>query len=92
VPVDEGSLPYAPVVEVLRALVAELGPDAVRELVGPSWPELARLAPGLPTLQDIACGATTGTGARRPTWTGSSSGWCPTPTPNWTRCATTRPT
>jgi DNA-binding CsgD family transcriptional regulator/tetratricopeptide (TPR) repeat protein len=47
VPVGEGSLPYAPVVEVLRALVAELGPDTVRELVGPSWPELARLAPGL---------------------------------------------
>jgi len=47
VPVGEGSLPYAPVVEVLRALVAELGPDAVRGLVGPSWPELARLAPGL---------------------------------------------
>src|SRR4029453_9570919 len=47
VPVGEGSLPYAPVVEVLRALVAELGPDVVRGLVGPSWPELARLAPGL---------------------------------------------
>src|SRR5512132_769322 len=47
VPVGEGSLPYAPVVEVLRALVAELGPDTVRGLVGPSWPELARLAPGL---------------------------------------------
>jgi DNA-binding CsgD family transcriptional regulator/tetratricopeptide (TPR) repeat protein len=47
VPVGEGSLPYAPVVEVLRALVAELGPNTVRELVGPSWPELARLAPGL---------------------------------------------
>ena len=47
VPVGEGSLPYAPVVEVLRALVAELGPDTVRGLVGPSWPELTRLAPGL---------------------------------------------
>ena len=46
-PVGEGSLPYAPVVEVLRALVAELGPVTVQELVGPSWPELARLAPGL---------------------------------------------
>ena len=46
-PVGEGSLPYAPVVEVLRALVAELGPETVRELVGPSWPEVARLAPGL---------------------------------------------
>src|SRR4029453_5632733 len=47
VPVGEGSLPYAPVVEVLRALVAERGPDPVRGRVGPSWPELARLAPGL---------------------------------------------
>jgi DNA-binding CsgD family transcriptional regulator/tetratricopeptide (TPR) repeat protein len=47
VPVDEGSLPYAPIVEVLRALVAELGPERVRGLIGPAWPELARLSPGL---------------------------------------------
>jgi DNA-binding CsgD family transcriptional regulator/tetratricopeptide (TPR) repeat protein len=47
VPVGEGSLPYAPIVEVLRALIAELGPEAVRGLIGPAWPELARLSPGL---------------------------------------------
>jgi predicted ATPase len=47
VPVGEGALPYAPIVEVLRALLVDLGADAVRELVGPSWPELARLLPAL---------------------------------------------
>jgi predicted ATPase len=41
VPVGEGVLPYAPIVEALRALLADLGAGAVRELVGPSWPELA---------------------------------------------------
>jgi DNA-binding CsgD family transcriptional regulator/tetratricopeptide (TPR) repeat protein len=46
-PVGEGALPYAPIVEALRSLAAELGADAVRELAGPSWPELARLLPGL---------------------------------------------
>ena len=47
VPVGDGALPYAPIVEALRALLAELGAEAVRELVGPSWPELARLLPAL---------------------------------------------
>src|SRR5829696_4124346 len=47
VPVGDGALPYAPIVEILRALVAEVGAGAVRELVGPSWPELARLLPAL---------------------------------------------
>jgi predicted ATPase len=47
VPVGDGALPYAPVVEILRALVADLGVGAVRELVGPSWAELARLLPAL---------------------------------------------
>jgi DNA-binding CsgD family transcriptional regulator/tetratricopeptide (TPR) repeat protein len=47
VPVGDGALPYAPVVEILRALVADVGVGAVRELVGPSWPELARLLPAL---------------------------------------------
>jgi predicted ATPase len=47
VPVGEGALPYAPIVEALRILVAEAGVAAVRELVGPSWPELARLLPAL---------------------------------------------
>jgi predicted ATPase len=47
VPVGDGALPYAPIVEALRPLPAELGADAVRELAGPSWPELARVLPGL---------------------------------------------
>src|SRR5215213_4046197 len=47
VPVGDGALPYAPIVEALRALVADLGASAVRDLVGPSWPELARLLPAL---------------------------------------------
>jgi DNA-binding CsgD family transcriptional regulator/tetratricopeptide (TPR) repeat protein len=47
VPVGDGALPYAPIVEALRVLVAEVGAAAVRELVGPSWPELARLLPAL---------------------------------------------
>jgi predicted ATPase len=46
-PVGDGALPYAPIVEALRALLADLGADAVRGLVGPSWPELARLLPAL---------------------------------------------
>jgi DNA-binding NarL/FixJ family response regulator/tetratricopeptide (TPR) repeat protein len=46
-PIGEGAFPYAPVVEALRSLVADLGVDTVRELVGRSWPELARLLPAL---------------------------------------------
>jgi len=40
-PVGDGALPYAPIVEALRALLGEVGAAAVRELVGrpgPSWP------------------------------------------------------
>jgi class 3 adenylate cyclase/tetratricopeptide (TPR) repeat protein len=47
VPVGEGALPYAPIVAVLRMLLTDLGAEAVRGLTGPSWAELARLAPGL---------------------------------------------
>ena len=47
VPVGDGALPYAPIVEALRMLVAEVGVDEVRGLIGPSWPELARLLPAL---------------------------------------------
>jgi tetratricopeptide (TPR) repeat protein len=47
IPVGDGGLAYAPIVEALRTLVAEVGAAAVRELVGPSWPELARLLPAL---------------------------------------------
>jgi predicted ATPase/DNA-binding CsgD family transcriptional regulator len=47
VPLGDGALPYAPIVEALRTLLAEVGVGAVRELVGPAWPELARLLPAL---------------------------------------------
>jgi DNA-binding CsgD family transcriptional regulator/tetratricopeptide (TPR) repeat protein len=47
VPVGEGGLAYAPIVEALRNLPSEVGLTAVRELVGPSWAELARLLPAL---------------------------------------------
>jgi hypothetical protein len=46
VPVGEGALPYAPIVEALRTLLADVGAQEVRKLAGPSWPELAPLAPG----------------------------------------------
>src|ERR687898_1433061 len=47
VPVGGEGLPYASVVEALRPLPDELGVDAVRELAGPSWRELARPLPSL---------------------------------------------
>ena len=47
VPLGGEGMPYASVVEALRPLPDELGVDAVRELVGPSWRELARLLPSL---------------------------------------------
>jgi DNA-binding CsgD family transcriptional regulator/tetratricopeptide (TPR) repeat protein len=47
VPVGNGALPYAPIVEALRTLLGDIGVGAVRELVGPAWPELARLLPAL---------------------------------------------
>jgi DNA-binding CsgD family transcriptional regulator len=52
-PAGGDGLPYAPIVEALRPLPTELGVGAVRELVGPSWSELARL---LPTLGQPASG------------------------------------
>ena len=47
VPVGDGALPYAPIVEAMRALASDVGVGAVRELAGPSWRELARLLPAL---------------------------------------------
>jgi DNA-binding CsgD family transcriptional regulator/tetratricopeptide (TPR) repeat protein len=47
VPVGGDGLPYAPIVEALRPLPEEFGVDAMRELAGSSWPELARLLPSL---------------------------------------------
>jgi DNA-binding CsgD family transcriptional regulator/tetratricopeptide (TPR) repeat protein len=57
VPIGEGALAYAPVVEALRTLVADLSAGAVRELIGPSWPEMAHL---LPALGDPAAGGSPG--------------------------------
>jgi DNA-binding CsgD family transcriptional regulator/tetratricopeptide (TPR) repeat protein len=54
-PAGGDGLPYAPIVEALRPLPGELGVDAVRQLVGPSWSELARL---LPSLGEPASGPT----------------------------------
>jgi DNA-binding CsgD family transcriptional regulator/tetratricopeptide (TPR) repeat protein len=53
VPVGEGGLAYAPIIEALRILAPEFGVGAVRELIGPSWPELVPL---LPTLGQLASG------------------------------------
>ena len=47
VPVGDGGLAYAPIAEALRDLTSEDGVAAVRELVGPSWAELARILPAL---------------------------------------------
>jgi hypothetical protein len=47
VPVGDGNLPYAPIMEALRTLLADVGVGAVRDLVGPAWPELAHLLPAL---------------------------------------------
>src|SRR5215213_8208474 len=47
VPVGNGGLAYASVIQALRVLPAELGVGATRELIGPSWPELTPLVPPL---------------------------------------------
>jgi predicted ATPase len=47
VPVGDGALPYAPIVEAMRTLLADLSVATVHDLIGPAWPELARLLPAL---------------------------------------------
>jgi DNA-binding CsgD family transcriptional regulator len=47
VPMGGDGLPYAPIVEALRPLPEEFGVDAMLELAGPSWQELARVLPSL---------------------------------------------
>jgi len=47
VPVGNGGLAYAPIIQALRVLPAELGVGATRKLIGPSWPELTPLVPPL---------------------------------------------
>jgi DNA-binding CsgD family transcriptional regulator len=43
----EEGLPFAPIVEALRALIVEVGRDAAIRLLGPGRADLVRLAPGL---------------------------------------------
>jgi predicted ATPase len=45
--VGDGTLPYAPVVEALRSLVAVLDPDDLNSMLGGARAELARLVPEL---------------------------------------------
>jgi DNA-binding CsgD family transcriptional regulator/tetratricopeptide (TPR) repeat protein len=47
--VGDGGLPYGPIVEALRGLVAELDPDLVRRVVGQSGAELGMLVSSLGT-------------------------------------------
>jgi ATP/maltotriose-dependent transcriptional regulator MalT len=47
VELGEVSLPYAPVVQALRELLRELGPDELADALGPGRAELARLLPEL---------------------------------------------
>jgi DNA-binding CsgD family transcriptional regulator/tetratricopeptide (TPR) repeat protein len=47
VPVGNGGLAYAPIVQALRTLTPEFGVSTVRELIGPNWPELTPLLPAL---------------------------------------------
>ncbi len=46
-PIGEGLLPYAPVIELLRAAVDDLGAPAVCERAGALWSKLVRLLPEL---------------------------------------------
>ncbi|MEZ0107686.1 ATP/maltotriose-dependent transcriptional regulator MalT [Catenulispora sp. EB89] len=43
VKLGDGVLPYAPLVESLRALLWEKGPEMVRQVAGPAWNDLADL-------------------------------------------------
>jgi DNA-binding CsgD family transcriptional regulator len=48
-----GDLPYAPLIDALRGLARDLGTTRLRELVGPAFPALARLAPFLGEPEDL---------------------------------------
>jgi predicted ATPase len=52
-PIGGDGLPYAPIVEALRSLPTDLGMDAVRRLIGPSWSELARRHPVTLIVEDL---------------------------------------
>lgn len=47
VPLGDGALPYAPVVEALRGLVRRVGPEGLETVLGEGRSELARLVPDL---------------------------------------------
>jgi DNA-binding SARP family transcriptional activator len=44
---QEGQLPYGPFIEALDRFHREAGPDAVRQVAGPAFGDLARLLPGV---------------------------------------------
>ena len=46
---SEGSIPYAPFVEMLEQALAVMPPDIVREDMGDDAPEVARMVHGHPT-------------------------------------------
>jgi len=93
VPVGGDGLPYAPIVEALRPLPEEFGVDAMRELAGSSWQELARLLPSLgeseagppdqaarPRLFELLLGLLGRLSGQthRPSWWGPAAAW-----PSW---------
>ena len=45
--IGDGGLPYGPIVEALRGLVASFDPDVIRGAIGPSATELGMLLPSL---------------------------------------------
>jgi DNA-binding NarL/FixJ family response regulator len=47
IPLGDGALPYAPVVEALRGYVRRADPDELDDVLGPGRAELARLVPDL---------------------------------------------
>src|SRR4249920_3372567 len=47
VPLGDSGLPFGPIVEILRSLVAQISGAQLRDAIGPAATELARLAPEL---------------------------------------------
>ena len=52
IPLGDGALPYAPVVEALRGFARRVGPDDVERVFGHGRSELARLVPDLGPVAD----------------------------------------
>lgn len=64
-PLADGFLPYAPVVDILRAAVADVGAARLRELAGAAAARLALLVPELAPEPDVA-GTRMGVAAEQP--------------------------